>query len=60
MSITFAEKLSRIPHYEAGAASVDAVESGDAKGVARLAANESPFPPVPGVVEAVREAATTV
>jgi len=56
MSISFAEKLARIPHYEAGQASVDKV--GDP--VAKLASNESPYPPVEAVVEAVRAAAGAV
>jgi histidinol-phosphate aminotransferase len=59
MSISFAEKLSRIPHYEAGSASVEAA-SGEAKRIAQLASNESPYPPVEQVVEAVRRAATGV
>jgi histidinol-phosphate aminotransferase len=58
--ITFAEKLTRIPHYEAGTASVDGAEREGARDIAQLASNESPYPPVEGVVEAVREAAMTV
>jgi histidinol-phosphate aminotransferase len=58
MSVRFLDKLARIPRYQAGAASVDAAApSGD---VAMLASNESPFPPVPAVVEAVQEAAAGV
>jgi histidinol-phosphate aminotransferase len=60
MSVTFAEKLARIPHYEAGGASVDGAEREGARDVAQLASNESPFPPVDGVIEAVREAAAAV
>src|SRR5919108_1210663 len=60
MPITFSEKIARIPHYEAGTASVDGAERQGARDVAQLAWNESPYPPVEGVVEAVREAATTV
>jgi histidinol-phosphate aminotransferase len=59
MTVTFADKLSRIPRYEAGAASVEAAAT-DAGKVAQLASNESPFGPVPEVVEAVREAAAAV
>jgi histidinol-phosphate aminotransferase len=58
--ITFAEKLARIPHYEAGSASVDGAEREGARDVAQLASNESPYPPVEGVVEAVRQAASGV
>ena len=55
-SVTFIERLARIPHYSAGADSAEAAarESAD---VAMLASNESPFPPVEGVVEAVRSGA---
>ncbi|MEX0993514.1 MAG: histidinol-phosphate transaminase [Solirubrobacterales bacterium] len=56
MSIPFVEKLQRIPHYEAGASSTAKVSDP----VARLASNESPYPPVEGVVEAVKKAATEV
>jgi histidinol-phosphate aminotransferase len=60
MPITFAEKLARIPHYEAGSASVDGAEREGARDVAQLASNESPYEPVEEVVEAVRRAATGV
>lgn len=60
MPITFAEKLARIPHYEAGSASVDGAEREGALDVVHLASNESPYPPVDGVLEAVREAAAGV
>jgi histidinol-phosphate aminotransferase len=59
VTVTFAEKLARIPHYEAGTKAVDAaVPSGE--GVAMLASNESPFPPVEAAIEAVRRAAAGV
>ncbi len=57
MSVTFAEKLSRIPHYEPGMPLEDAqaaAESGDA---VKLASNESPYPPHPKVIEAIQGAA---
>jgi histidinol-phosphate aminotransferase len=57
-SLTFAQKLSRIPHYAAGAESADAASK--AETLVMLASNESPFPPVKGVVEAVATAAGTV
>src|SRR5436190_13331855 len=57
-SLAFARKLSRIPHYAAGAESADAAEQ--AATLVMLASNESPFPPVEGVIEAVREEATAV
>jgi histidinol-phosphate aminotransferase len=58
--VTFAEKLARIPHYEAGASSVQGAEREGAGEVAQLASNESPFPPVEAVVRAVAEAAREV
>jgi histidinol-phosphate aminotransferase len=60
MAINFAEKLARIPHYQAGAESVDGAEREGARDVVQLASNESPFPPVEGVIEAVRAAAASV
>ena len=58
-SVTFIERLERIPHYSAGADSAEAAAR-EAASVAMLASNESPFPPVEGVVEAVRRAAGEV
>ena len=58
--ITFSEKLARIPHYEAGSASVDGAEREGARDVAQLASNESPYEPVEEVVEAMRRAAAGV
>jgi histidinol-phosphate aminotransferase len=58
MSIAFAQKLSRIPHYAAGAESADAADQ--AETLVMLASNESPFPPVQGVVDAVAAAAGAV
>jgi histidinol-phosphate aminotransferase len=57
--ISFTQKIARIPQYSAGADSVDAVEAAVAT-VAMLASNESPFPPVAGVVDAIRAAAGSV
>src|SRR5215210_3956259 len=60
MSVTFAEKLARMPHYEPGTPIEDAqaaAESGDA---IKLASNESPHGPHPKVAEAIRDAAAGV
>jgi histidinol-phosphate aminotransferase len=60
MSITFADKLARMPSYRAGVPqgqAPEAVASGD---VAQLASNESPFPPHAAVVEAIERAATAM
>ncbi len=57
MAVTFAEKLARIPHYEAGTESVQSAAREAVGDVAQLASNESPYAPVGEVVEAVRAAA---
>jgi histidinol-phosphate aminotransferase len=59
MAVTFAEKLARIPHYSAGTESVADAQA-TATDVVQLASNESPYPPVEEVVEAIREAAAGV
>ncbi|MBS1880536.1 MAG: histidinol-phosphate transaminase [Actinobacteria bacterium] len=60
MSITFAEKLARMPGYQAGVPTGQAPEAIAAGSVAQLASNESPFPPHEAVVEAIRRAATSM
>ena len=57
MSITFAEKLARIPGYQAGVPAGQAPEQIAAGEVAQLASNESPFPPHPEVIAAIERAA---
>ncbi len=57
MSVTFAEKLARMPGYQAGVPTGQAPESLAATGIAQLASNESPAPPHPKVVEAIAAAA---
>ncbi|MDX6610371.1 MAG: histidinol-phosphate aminotransferase [Solirubrobacterales bacterium] len=57
MSVTFAEKLARMPGYQAGVPTGQSPESLAATGIAQLASNESPFPPHPAVVEAIAAAA---
>jgi histidinol-phosphate aminotransferase len=57
MTVTFAEKLSRIPHYEAGMPVADARAAYGAEDAIKLASNESPFPPHPKVIEAIARAA---
>jgi histidinol-phosphate aminotransferase len=58
MSITFAEKLARMPSYQAGVPKGQAPEAVAAGDVAQLASNESPYPPHPKVVEAIERAAS--
>jgi len=57
MTITFAEKLARMPGYQAGVPTGQAPEAIAAGTIAQLASNESPFPPHPRVVEAIAKAA---
>jgi histidinol-phosphate aminotransferase len=60
MTVTFAEKLARIPHYEPGTSLDDAKERAETADAVKLASNESPFPPHPDVVEAITRAAAGV
>jgi histidinol-phosphate aminotransferase len=57
MSVTFAEKLARMPGYQAGVPTGQAPEAIAAGGIAQLASNESPLPPHPKVVEVIAAAA---
>jgi histidinol-phosphate aminotransferase len=57
MTVTFAEKLARMPGYQAGVPVGQAPEAIAAGGIAQLASNESPWPPHPQVVEAIERAA---
>ena len=53
MTVTFSEKLSRIPHYQPGTSVDDAKAKAKIADAVKLASNESPFPPHPDVVEAI-------
>src|SRR3954454_4795980 len=57
MSVTFAEKLARMPGYQAGVPTGQAPEAIASGVIAQLASNESPSPPHPKVVEAIAAAA---
>jgi histidinol-phosphate aminotransferase len=57
MTITFADKLARMPGYQAGVPTGQAPEAIASGNIAQLASNESPFPPHPKVVEAIAGAA---
>jgi histidinol-phosphate aminotransferase len=57
MTVTFAEKLARMPGYQAGVPTGQAPEAIASGNIAQLASNESPSPPHPKVVEAVAAAA---
>src|SRR3954462_15769298 len=54
MAIEFGDKVRRIPVYPA------AEGYGFDGPVAKLASNESPYPPLPGVVEAITKALTGI
>src|SRR5436190_3792284 len=58
MTVTFAHKLARMPHYEAGMHEDAAREAFGSDEVIKLASNESPWGPHPAVAEAVARAAT--
>jgi len=58
MTVTFAEKLERIPHYEPGTSLDDARARAETADAIKLASNESAYPPHPAVVEAIQRAAT--
>lgn len=57
MAVTFADKLARMPHYEAGMHLDDARAAYDSDDMVKLASNECPWPPHPAVLEVIaREA----
>jgi histidinol-phosphate aminotransferase len=60
MTVTFAEKLARMPGYQAGVPTGQAPEAIASGGIAQLASNESPFPPHPQVVEAIQRTAAAM
>jgi histidinol-phosphate aminotransferase len=60
MTVTFAEKLARIPHYEPGTSLDDAKARAETPDAVKLASNESPFPPHPAVVDAIARAASQI
>src|SRR5215207_3125701 len=60
MTITFAEKLARMPGYQAGVPTGQAPEAIASGNIAQLASNESPFPPHPKVVEAIQQTAAAM
>jgi histidinol-phosphate aminotransferase len=60
MTVTFAEKLARMPGYQAGVPTGQAPDAIAATGIAQLASNESAFPPHPAVVEAIQRSAAAM
>jgi histidinol-phosphate aminotransferase len=60
MTVTFAEKLARMPHYEPGVSLDDAAAAAETPDAIKLASNESPFPAHPAVAEAIAVAARDV
>jgi histidinol-phosphate aminotransferase len=57
VTVTFAEKLARMPGYQAGVPTGQAPEAIASGRIAQLASNESPIPPHPQVIEAIERAA---
>jgi histidinol-phosphate aminotransferase len=60
MTVTYADKLSRMPGYQAGVPAGQSSEEVAAGEIAQLASNESPMPPHPKVVEAIARAAASM
>jgi histidinol-phosphate aminotransferase len=60
MTVTFADKLARIPHYEPGTSLDDAKARAETPDAIKLASNESPFPPHPAVIDAIARAASDI
>jgi histidinol-phosphate aminotransferase len=60
MTVTYAEKLARMPGYQAGVPTGQAPEAIAAGNIAQLASNESPMPPHPAVIEAITRAASSM
>lgn len=60
MPIRFNSRLASIPGYTPGVPKGKSATDVASSGLAQLASNESPFPPLPGVVEAVAEAAASM
>jgi histidinol-phosphate aminotransferase len=60
MPITFAQKLERMPHYEAGMHEDAAREAFGADDIIKLASNESPWGPHPAVIDAIAAAAPSL
>jgi histidinol-phosphate aminotransferase len=57
VTVTFAEKLARLPAYEPGTSLEDAKARAETADAIKLASNESPFPPHPAVIDAITKAA---
>jgi histidinol-phosphate aminotransferase len=53
MAVTFAEKLARMPHYEAGMHLDQARSAYDTDDMVKLASNECPWPPHAAVLEVI-------
>jgi histidinol-phosphate aminotransferase len=60
MTVTFADKLARIPHYEPGTSLDDAKARAETPDAIKLASNECPLPVHPVVIDAIARAAANV
>lgn len=57
VTVTFAQKLAGMPHYEPGTALDDARAQAETADAIKLASNESPFGPHPAVIKAIADSA---
>jgi histidinol-phosphate aminotransferase len=60
VAIEFSERIRRIPVYPAAGGYAQDTPLGGANPVVRLASNESPYPPLPAVREAIEHALSTL
>lgn len=60
MTVRFNSKLASIPGYTPGVPKGHSAEDVAGSDLAQLASNESPFPPLPEVVEAINQAASAM
>lgn len=60
MTVRFNSRLRSIPGYTPGVPKGHSAEDVAGSDLLQLASNESPFPPLPEVVEAIRDAATSM
>lgn len=56
MSILTSPRLAAMPHYEPGLTTADVLRKYGLDAAVKLASNESPFPPLPQVEQAIRDA----
>jgi len=60
VSLVVSTRLAAIPHYEPGLTTAEVLARYGLDAAVKLASNESPFPPLPGVEEVVRDGVATL